>query len=123
MGAMTTAFVLSGGASLGSIQVGMLFALAEAGIAPEMIVGTSVGAVHGGWIASRPDLAGVTALADLWQSLSRSDVLPTRPVRVSPSDFSQSAQLTERSHAAARQWLSSRHPVSGEAALLEPHRH
>jgi NTE family protein len=30
-----------------------------------MIVGTSVGAVNGGWIASRPDLAGITALADL----------------------------------------------------------
>lgn len=281
---MTTAFVLSGRASLGSIQVGMLLALAEAGIAPEMIVGTSVGAVNGGWIASRPDLAGVTGLADLWRSLSRSDVFPTRPlaglvgflgrrpnlvpdsglrrllednlgfsrledapiplhvvatdvlsgedvllssgdaadaiaasaaipavfppvtidsrdlidggvvnntplshavarggdviwvlptgyscalpespkgalamalhaltlavnqrlaidvarfesrvdlrvipplcpIRVSPADFSQSAQLIERSHDATRQWLSSRHAVTGQAALLEPHRH
>ncbi|HEX6424500.1 MAG TPA: patatin-like phospholipase family protein [Acidimicrobiales bacterium] len=77
---MTTAFVLSGGASLGSIQVGMLLGLAEAGVAPEMIVGTSVGAVNGGWIASRPDVAGVTALADVWRSLSRSDVFPTRPI-------------------------------------------
>jgi NTE family protein len=66
---MTAALVLSGRASLGSIQVGMLLGLAEAGIAPEMIVGTSVGAVNGGWIASRPDLAGITALADLWRSL------------------------------------------------------
>src|SRR5918994_5836331 len=47
MRVMTSAFVLSGGASLGSIQVGMLLALAEAGIAPDMIVGTSVGAVNG----------------------------------------------------------------------------
>jgi NTE family protein len=77
---MTTAFVLSGGASLGSIQVGMLLGLAEAGVAPEVIVGTSVGAVNGGWIASRNDVAGITALADVWRSLSRSDVFPTRPI-------------------------------------------
>lgn len=262
----------------------MLLALAEAEIAPDMIVGTSVGAVNGGWIASRPDLAGVTALADLWRSLSRDDVFPTRPltgllgflgrrpnlvpdsglrrllednlefsrledapiplhvvatdvlsgqdvllstgdavdaiaasaaipavfppvtidgrdlidggvvnntplshavalgaqviwvlptgyscalpasprgalamalhaltltvnqrlavdvarfeqavdlrvipplcpVRVSPADFSQSAQLIERSHDATRAWLSTRHPVTGQAALLGPHRH
>lgn len=77
---MTTAFVLSGGASLGSIQVGMLLGLAEAGIAPDLIVGTSVGAVNGGWIASRPDVAGIKGLADLWRSLSRRDVFPTRPL-------------------------------------------
>lgn len=78
--AMTTAFVLSGGASLGSIQVGMLRALAEDGIAPDLIVGTSVGAVNGVWIASRPQVEGIDALADLWRSLSRRDVFPTRPL-------------------------------------------
>lgn len=77
---MTTAFVLSGGASLGSIQVGMLLALAEAGIAPDLIVGTSVGAVNGGWLAARSDLAGIGGLADVWRSLTRHDVFPTRPI-------------------------------------------
>lgn len=77
---MTTAFVLSGGASLGSIQVGMLLGLAEAGITPDLIVGTSVGAVNGGWVASRPDVAGIRRLGDVWRSLSRRDVFPTRPV-------------------------------------------
>lgn len=74
---MTTAFVLSGGASLGSIQVGMLQAMAEAGIRPDLIVGTSVGALNGGWVASRPDVEGITALTDLWRSLSRTAVFPT----------------------------------------------
>ncbi len=78
--AMTTAFVLSGGASLGSVQVGMLLGLAEAGIIPDLIVGTSVGALNGSWVAARPDIAGVGALADLWRSLSRNDVFPTRPI-------------------------------------------
>src|SRR6201997_996186 len=74
---MTTAFVLSGGGSLGSIQVGMLLALAEAEITADMIVGTSVGAMNGGWVASRSDAAGIGALAELWRSLTRSKVFPT----------------------------------------------
>lgn len=72
--------MLSGGASLGAIHVGMLLALAEEGITPDLIVGTSVGAVNGGWIASRPDTAGIRGLADLWLSLSRKDVFPARPL-------------------------------------------
>jgi NTE family protein len=77
---MTTAFVLSGGGSLGSIEVGMLLGLAEAGIVPDLVVGTSVGAVNGGWVAARPDVVGIRRLADVWRSLSRNDVFPTRPV-------------------------------------------
>jgi NTE family protein len=50
----TVAFVLSGGASLGAIQVGMLRALYERGIRPDLIVGTSAGALNGAYIASRP---------------------------------------------------------------------
>jgi NTE family protein len=73
---MTTAFVLSGGGSLGSVQAGMLLGLAEAGNAPDFIVGTSVGAVNGGWIALRPEVAGIAGLADVWRSLSRRDVFP-----------------------------------------------
>ena len=53
-----TAFVLSGGASLGAIQVGMLRALYEREVAPDLIVGTSVGALNGAFIASRPPIAG-----------------------------------------------------------------
>lgn len=75
------AFVLSGGASLGSIQVGMLRALYERGIAPDLIVGTSAGALNGAFIASRPqsvDTAG--ALAEVWRGLRRGAVFPTNPV-------------------------------------------
>jgi NTE family protein len=48
---MTVAFVLSGGAGLGAIQVGMLRALAERGVHVDLIVGTSVGAVNAGAVA------------------------------------------------------------------------
>lgn len=45
---MTTAFVLSGGGSLGAVQVGMLQALVARGISPDLLVGTSAGALNAG---------------------------------------------------------------------------
>ena len=74
---MTTAFVLSGGANLGAAQAGTLAALGEAGIRPDLIVGTSVGAVNGAWIAGEGD---VEEFLDVWRTLRRADVFPTRPV-------------------------------------------
>lgn len=72
----TTAFVFAGGGSLGSIQVGMLHALVEAGLAPDFVVGSSVGAINAAYFAGSPDLAGVSRLADIWMGLRRADVFP-----------------------------------------------
>lgn len=69
------AFVLSGGGNLGALQVGMMYALVESGLRPGMIVGTSVGAINGAFLASRPDLPGIAEIARLWSSLRRRDVL------------------------------------------------
>lgn len=78
---MTRAFVLSGGASLGAVQVGMLHALFERGIAPDLIVGTSAGAINGAFIASRDPSARTAAeLAGIWHGLRRGEVFPTRPL-------------------------------------------
>ncbi len=78
---MTTAFVLSGGASLGAIQAGMLRALYERGVAPDLIVGTSVGAINGGFIASRPPTpATAEELAELWRGVKRADIFPLNPL-------------------------------------------
>ena len=75
------AFVLSGGASLGAIQVGMLRALYERGIRPDVIVGTSAGALNGAFIASRPQTPETAdALADVWRPMRRSRVFPLNPV-------------------------------------------
>jgi NTE family protein len=74
-------FVLSGGASLGAIQVGMLRALYEREIAPELIVGTSAGAVNGAFIASRPPTAQTAdELAEIWRGLRAFEVFPPNPV-------------------------------------------
>jgi NTE family protein len=75
------AFVLSGGASLGAIQVGMLRELHERDISPDLIVGTSAGALNGVFIASRPQTVETAdELADVWRSLPRGDVFPLNPL-------------------------------------------
>ncbi|MCC5948429.1 MAG: patatin-like phospholipase family protein [Nitriliruptoraceae bacterium] len=67
----TTAVVLGGGGVHGAVQVGMLRALAERGIVPDLIVGTSVGALNGAVLAASPDDA-VERLTGLWTSLGES---------------------------------------------------
>jgi NTE family protein len=65
-GDVKTAFVLGGGGVLGAHEVGMLRALSEAGIAPDVVVGTSVGAINGAFVAADP--AGAAArLGQMWQ--------------------------------------------------------
>jgi NTE family protein len=63
---VTTAFVLGGGGVLGAHEVGMLRALAEAGIRPDLVVGTSVGAINGAFVAADPPGAAAR-LGQLWQ--------------------------------------------------------
>jgi NTE family protein len=70
------AFVLSGGGSLGAIQVGMLQALLEAGIRPDLLIGTSAGAVNAAWVAGAPHRDGVRELAGIWCGLRRQDIFP-----------------------------------------------
>jgi len=71
-----TAFVLSGGGSLGAAQVGMLKALAELNVKPDVLIGASVGALNAAFIAMNrwPDC--VKDLEELWISIKRQDVFP-----------------------------------------------
>ena len=62
---MTTAFVLGGGGLLGAHEVGMLRALAEAGVRPDLVVGTSIGALNGVLVAADPAAAS-GRLARMW---------------------------------------------------------
>ena len=65
-----TAFVLGGGGLLGAVEVGMLRALLDADIVPDLIVGTSVGALNGALVAADPTPAVVERLVGLWRSAS-----------------------------------------------------
>lgn len=74
------AFVLSGGAALGSVQVGMLHALWERGVEPDIIIGASAGAINATYLAGSPSLAGIEALDKVWCDIRRNHVFPTRPL-------------------------------------------
>jgi NTE family protein len=75
-----TAFVLGGGGVLGSAEVGMLRALLERGIEPDLVVGSSVGALNGVALAASPDLAAVAALTRTWTRLQARDVFSSSVV-------------------------------------------
>jgi len=68
---VTTAFVLGGGGVLGAVEVGMLRALFERGVAPDLVLGTSVGALNGAMVARDPSPAVIARLTDLWRGASR----------------------------------------------------
>lgn len=60
------AFVLGGGGNRGAYEVGMLEALAERGITPDLVLGTSIGAINGAGFAADPTLDGAHHLVDRW---------------------------------------------------------
>jgi NTE family protein len=97
---MTVAFVLSGAANYGALQVGALQVLLERGIQPDLLVGTSAGAMNAAhlaldatpdgarrlaefWLAAPNDmLARGNPLLMLWRLIARRDgLLPNDPLR------------------------------------------
>ena len=79
---MTTAFVLGGGGVLGAVEVGMLRALLERDVTPDLVLGTSVGALNGAMVAREPELSVVDRLTGLWLDVARSrQVYGDRPLR------------------------------------------
>jgi NTE family protein len=76
-----TAFVLSGGGNQGVGQVGMLRALLERDHRPDVIIGTSAGALNGSVIATTPTLEGVDRLDEVWSSLRGEQVFPGNTLR------------------------------------------
>lgn len=84
---MTTAFVLGGGGVLGAVEVGMLRALFERGIVPDLVLGTSVGALNGAMVARDPSIGVIDRLTDLWAATAQarttdgSELFRDRPLR------------------------------------------
>jgi len=69
-----TAFVLGGGGTLGSVEVGMLQALTERGIVPDLVIGSSVGALNGAIFAANPTIETVEGLTNLWTEFQANDI-------------------------------------------------
>jgi NTE family protein len=71
-----TAFVLGGGGNLGAVQVGMLQALFEAAIVPDVVIGCSVGALNAAGVAADPTLSGVRKMRETWLDLTGDELFP-----------------------------------------------
>ena len=67
--ATRTAFVLGGGGVLGATQVGMLRALLDRGVRPDLVLGTSIGSVNGAFVAADPTPAAADRLAQIWRTV------------------------------------------------------
>ena len=67
--------MLGGGGHSGAAEVGMLHALLDRGVQPDLVVGTSVGALHGAMVAADPTPASVEKLEHAWAELARLGVL------------------------------------------------
>lgn len=77
---MRTAFVLGGGGMLGAAEVGMLHALFERGVLPDLVLGSSVGALNGAAVAAEPGLDAVERLTSGWTSLRARDIFSSTVV-------------------------------------------
>lgn len=75
---MTTAFVLGGGGRWGAVEVGMLRALQEAAIEPDLVLGTSIGAFNGAVVAGYPGAEGVKRLMGFWEEVTGAALFQTR---------------------------------------------
>ena len=72
----SVAFVLSGGGPLAALQVGALKALSSHDIRPDILVGTSAGALNASWLAWEPNANGVVELERTWRGLRNDDLFP-----------------------------------------------
>ncbi|MEX0781190.1 MAG: patatin-like phospholipase family protein [Dehalococcoidia bacterium] len=74
------ALVLGGGGAYGVVQAAYVHAATEAGFQPQLVVGTSVGALNGAWVALHPE--GSAELLRIWLGLDRLRILQLNPLRL-----------------------------------------
>src|SRR5262249_38807899 len=63
--------VFQGGGALGAYQAGVYQALHEAGIEPNWVVGTSIGAINGAIVAGNPVAERFERIKEFWARLER----------------------------------------------------
>lgn len=73
-GDVSVAFVLGGGGQLGACEVGMLEALTAHGVTPDVVLGTSVGAINGAIYAAAPERATLARLREVWGGIQEREV-------------------------------------------------
>ncbi len=76
------AFVLPGGGALGAYQVGVIRALTLAGVAPDLLIGVSAGAVNASLFAWNQGPDGVRRIESVWRAIQRRDLIRFNPLRL-----------------------------------------
>ena len=71
-----TVLVLQGGGALGAYQVGVYEALDEAGIAPQWVIGTSIGAINAALIAGSKPGERIDRLSEFWSRVQNDHFVP-----------------------------------------------
>jgi NTE family protein len=61
--------VLQGGGALGAYQAGVYQALSEGGVAPDWVIGTSIGAINGALIAGNKPENRLARLQEFWEGV------------------------------------------------------
>jgi NTE family protein len=100
----SVALVFSGGARYAAAQAGMLRALWDSGVRPDLVIGTSAGALNAAAFAADPTDEGIERLVAAWEVTRRSDVFPFRPVQLLRGLVGHSDHLVPQSH--LRSWLA-----------------
>jgi NTE family protein len=72
--------VLQGGGALGAYQAGVFQAMHEHGLAPDWIVGTSIGAINAAILAGNPQETRLAKLKEFWDGISHRDSYDMRQV-------------------------------------------
>ena len=71
--------VLQGGGALGAYQVGVYQALHEAGIEPDWVIGTSIGAINAALIAGNPPERRLERLNSFWDQMEQASAASALP--------------------------------------------
>ncbi|MFG6415338.1 patatin-like phospholipase family protein [Roseateles sp. DC23W] len=74
-----TVYVFQGGGALGAYQAGVVEALDAGGIAPDWVVGTSIGAINAALIVGNAPADRLPALRSFWTRVTRDGFLPSLP--------------------------------------------
>jgi NTE family protein len=74
----------------------MLQALSESGIRPDLLIGTSVGALNAAWFAGRPEASGLQELAGIWGAIRTRDIFPVSPATAIRGVFGRGNNLVDR---------------------------
>jgi NTE family protein len=112
------AFVLGGGGVLGAAEVGMARALLEAGVRPDLVCGTSVGAINGAALAADPTPGGAQRLLTMWDALAEDGILDGSLIRRAAEVVRRRTSL--HGNGALRRLLHDRLPVQTFEELAVP---